>query len=254
MIPWFEWKTFSLGPLTLQVWGLFVALGMMVSILILLKRAKKLELNADSLFNIAFYMIVSGILFARFFHIVFYEPALYFRYPAEIVKIWHGGLSSFGGLFGAAVAFVWFIRKYSLRDKLFVVADALSFSAVFGWIIGRVGCFMIHDHLGAHSNCPLALQTPDGPRLEMAFLEIIGMIPLALLFYFSRNKRRGEGWYMAVLFVYYGVLRFILDFFRARDIVGADTRFFGLTPGQYFAIVLTLLGAWQLRKVYQKKG
>jgi len=252
MIPWFEWKTFSFGPLTLQVWGLFVAMGMMVSIFILMKRGKKLDLNGDSLFNIAFYMILSGLLFARIFHIVFYEPALYWRYPAEIVKIWHGGLSSFGGLFGAMVAFVWFIRKYSLRDKLFLVADALSFSAVFGWIVGRIGCFMIHDHMGAHSNCPLAMQTPDGPRLEMALLEILGMIPLALLFYFTRQKPKPSGWYTGILFAYYGVLRFILDFFRAEDIAGADARYFGLTPAQYFAIVLALSGGFLIRKSLKK--
>lgn len=253
MIPWFEWKTISIGPLTLQVWGLFVALGMTLAIWIIYKRSKKLGLNPDSMFNLGFWMILFGILFARIFHIVFYEPTFYFSYPSEILKIWHGGMSSFGGMFGAALCFGGFIKKHDLRAKIFTIADLVSFSAVFGWIVGRIGCFMIHDHLGAHSSCPFALQTPDGPRLEMAFLEIVGMIPLALLFYFSRNKKRGEGWYGAVLFLYYGVLRFVLDFFRARDIVGADTRFFGLTPGQYFAIILTLLGAYQLQKIYRKK-
>lgn len=252
MIPWFEWKTITLGPLTLQVWGLFVALGMTLAIGIIYKRSKKLGLNPDTMFNLGFWMILFGILFARIFHIVFYEPAFYFSYPSEILKIWHGGMSSFGGMFGAGVCFLGYIKKYHLQEKVWAVADLMSFGAVFGWIVGRIGCFMIHDHLGAHSNCPLALQTPDGPRLEMAFLEIVGMIPLAFLFYFSRNKKRGEGWYMAVLFLYYGVLRFILDFLRARDIVGADARFLGLTPGQYFAIVLVLWGGFLLKKSLKK--
>ena len=110
-------------------------------------------------------------------------------------------------------------------------------------MVGRVGCFMIHDHLGTHSTCPFAIQTPGGPRLEMALLEILGLIPLALLFYLFRKKKLPSGWYTAVLFLYYGVLRFILDFYRATDIPGADARYVGLTPGQYAGMMLVLIGA-----------
>ncbi len=253
MIPWFEWKTIMLGPLTLQVWGLFVAMGMLVGVWIISKRGKHLGVNTDNLFNSAFFMIVFGLIFSRLFHILFYEPGFYFQNPVEIVKIWHGGLSSFGGLFGAVVAFFVCIKKFQWREKMFLIADILSFGAVFGWMIGRVGCFMIHDHLGQHSNCPLAMQTPDGPRLEMAFLEILAMIPLALLFFLFRKKQVAQGWFTGVLFVYYGVLRFVLDFFRATDITSADTRYFGLTPGHYSAIVLVLLGGFVLYKTKRKK-
>ena len=58
-----------------------------------------------------------------------------------------------------------------------------------------------------------------------------------------------QGYYIITLFIYYGILRFILDFFRATDIVHADARYLGLTPGQYFGIVLTIVGLYILRKV-----
>jgi phosphatidylglycerol:prolipoprotein diacylglycerol transferase len=43
-------------------------------------------------------------------------------------------------------------------------------------------------------------------------------------------------------------MRFILDFFRATDIAGADARYFGLTPGQYSAILLVGVGIWLWKK------
>lgn len=248
MIPFFEWKTISLGPLTLQVWGLFVALGMLLGMWIIAKRSKKFGLNVDVMFNLGFWMILWGIIGARLFHVIFYEQGYYSMHPLEIFMLWKGGMSSFGGLFGAAFYFWHSIKKQKLILQALLIADSMSFSAVYGWMLGRVGCLMIHDHLGRHSNCPWAVQTVDGSRLEMAMLEIIGMIPLAILFFVNRNKKKADGWYVGVLFLYYGVLRFILDFYRARDIVGADARFFGLTPGQYFAIILALLGLVQWRR------
>ncbi len=253
MIPWFEWKTIMLGPLTLQVWGLFVAMGMLVGVWIITKRGKRFGVNTDQLFNMIFFLIVLGLIFSRLFHVFLYEPDFYLEHPGEILKIWYGGLSSFGGLFGAGVGFLFLIKKFQWKEKFFLVSDILSFGAVFGWMIGRIGCFMIHDHLGQHSNCPLAIQTPDGSRLDMALLEILGMIPLAIVFFVFRKKHVAQGWFTGILFVYYGVLRFILDFFRATDIAAADTRYFGLTPGHYSAIILVFVGGFILYKTSWKK-
>lgn len=250
MIPYFEWKTIALGPLTIQVWGMWVALGMLLALYIIDKRAKRLKLNAAVLLDMSVWMIVSGIIFSRIFEVVFYEPTFYFGNPVEIIKIWNGGLSSFGGFLGAALAFFIFVKKRRLDTvNLYKIADLLSFAALFGWMVGRIGCFMIHDHWGAHSSCPLAMQTPGGPRLDMAFLEILGLIPLAILFYWNRKKEKREGWFTGVAFMYYGVVRFALDFFRATDIAGSDARYLGLTPGHYSAILLVACGVY----IYYKK-
>lgn len=245
MLPWFQYTSF--GPI--KVWGFFVALGMVVSLLIIWVRAKKLGLDQNKILDQVIWLIVGGLIFARIFHIIFYEPIFYFNNPVEILKIWQGGLSSFGGLFGAVLGFVVFWKWKKLNKKnLLKIIDLLSFSALYGWIIGRLGCFMIHDHLGTKSDVWFALQTPDGSRLEMAMLEIIGLIPLAILFFIFRNKKLKAGWFLSVLFIYYGVLRFVLDFFRAVDISQADARYFGLTPGQYFAIVLVVFGLFLVKK------
>lgn len=250
MIPWFQFTTISLGPLTIYVWGLFVSLGILLSAMIIHRTARAKGEDPSPLLDLLISMIISGLVFSRLFHVFFYEPAHFLAHPSDIIKIWQGGLSSFGGLFGAGLAF--FVsakkRKMSLVEML-RVGDIMSFSAVFGWLVGRIGCVMIHDHLGAHNTCPWAIATPDGPRLDMALLEILGMIPLAVLFFAMRKKKLSKGWFTGILFLYYGILRFILDFWRATDIENADARYLGLTPGQYFAILLVLCGSFLLLKM-----
>ncbi len=248
MIPWFEWHTFFLGPIPIQVWGFWVALGIVVANSILVRRTHKLGVDQKYVSRLFLWSLVCAFVGARLFHVVFYEPAFFVAHPTELLKIWHGGLSSYGGFVGAVVGFLWFKRSQGIQWLRGVALpkfiDDLFFGAVFGWMIGRVGCFFIHDHLGAHSDCFLALRHPDGARLDMALLEILSLIPLALWLFFSRRKKREEGMYTAVILVYYGVTRFILDFWRAQDIIHADARYFGLTPAQYLSLVMVGVGVW----------
>lgn len=259
MIPWFQFTVVHLGPIPIRVWGFFVALGMVVALLIIRKRAEKK--SAEMMLDLAVWMISGGLLGARLFHVLFYEPGFYFTNPLEILKVWQGGLSSFGGLFGAMAGYWLYFKKNNLEFKIYNLkfADAMAFAAVYGWLVGRLGCVMIHDHPGRPSQSWLALRWPDGPpRFDMALLEILGLVPLAIWFYLKNKKNKNpspsrggeggvsqtpDGWYLHILFIYYGLLRFILDFFRATDLPGADARYLGLTPAQYFAILLVIAGA-----------
>ena len=254
MIPWFQFTTIYLGPIPFQVWGFFVALGMILSIIIIWKRANKLNLDKEQVLDQATWMIVLGIIFSRIFHVVFYEPISYIENPINVFKIWNGGLSSFGGMFGAVLGFLLYIKLKSInKKKINKIINLMSFASVYGWIVGRLGCFMIHDHIGEKSDIWFAIQTPNGARLEMAMLEIMGLIPLAIIFFIWKNKKSKYKLFFPVLCMYYGILRFILDFFRATDISHADVRYLGLTPGQYFAILIFVVGGVLLKKSKNSK-
>ncbi|KKW42033.1 MAG: Prolipoprotein diacylglyceryl transferase [Candidatus Magasanikbacteria bacterium GW2011_GWA2_56_11] len=253
MFPWFQYTVIYLGPIPIRVWGLFVAAGMLVALTIIYRRGRRLGMNGEHLLDHALWMIVLGIIFARLFHVFFYEPAYFLAQPAEMVKIWHGGLSSYGGFLGAVLGFLWYAKRRGVGKTSWIkIADLMSFAALFGWIVGRLGCVMIHDHLGRPCNCWLAIQTPDGPRLEMSILEILGLLPLAAVFVIARQQKKPDGWFLGVMLVYYGLLRFTLDFYRAVDLPNSDARYLGLTPAQYFSIIMAGFGISLLLKIRQK--
>ncbi len=249
MIPWWQFTTVQLGPLTIQVWGFFVALGMLVGMWLLNKLALKHKINPASLRDIGFAMIIAGLIGARLFHVFFYEPAFFLAHPIDILKVWHGGMSSYGGFAGAIVGFFWGAKKYKLDKKLWSqVADLLVWPSIIGWAIGRLGCLAIHDHLGAHSTCPMAIITPTGPRLEMTLLELLGLIPLVLGLFLTRTRAWASGTRLVIVAIYYSLLRFVLDFYRATDLAVSDTRYAGLTPAQFFSIIVAAWGAYWLFK------
>ena len=242
MIPWFQLTTVHLGFLTVQVWGSWVALGMLVAFYLMYRRARQQKISEEQLLDLAFWMIVGGIIGARLVHVLFYAPELYLARPFDIIKIWEGGMSSMGGMLGGLLVFFAYVLKKKFKRKQWLqFTDIFAFATLYGWIIGRIGCFFIHDHPGIRFNYFPAIAWPGGPRFDMALLEIIGLLPLAIYFARTQKKLRKAGWYTVVFALYYEGLRFLLDFLRARDVSEADTRYFGLTPAQYFGIVVAVV-------------
>lgn len=249
MIPWFQFTAIHLGPLTIQVWGLFVASGMGLSLWLLEKQTTD-NPQQKQILDSAFWAIIWGFIGARLGHVFLYEPSFFLAHPLDVFKVWQGGMSSFGSFIGAAGAAWYAGKKYHFNFK--ELLDQLLYVTVPGWMLGRVGCFMIHDHLGAASNCPLAMMTPVGQRLDMALLEILGMVPLLVWLIVGRQKTRGAGERSLVIVAYYCALRLVLDFWRAQDIVGADTRVLGLTPAQYFSSIGLVLAVFWLYTIKRK--
>src|SRR5688572_20626307 len=248
MIPYVEWKTIPVGPATLQVWGLFAAVGVVAAAYYASWAARRKGLDASKIESLALWTIVAAFVGARIFHVAFYEPAHYLAYPSEILSVWKGGLSSFGGFFGAAAVAAWRIRKLGL--PFWKTADIAVPATALGLGCGRIGCFLIHDHPGtlAHGAGKwIAVNYPDGPRYDLGLmLGVVDFLLFGTMLFLMRRPRK-DGWTLVLFLLAYAPVRFGLDFLRA-----ADVRYAGLTPGQYGANLLFIIGLFMLRRVYAK--
>ena len=246
MIPYFEWKTFALGPLTLQVWGLFAAIGVVSAVLWATREAKRRGMDAAKIESLAFWTILAAFIGARIGHVLFYEPGYYLAHPFETLSVWKGGFSSFGGFFAAAAVAAWRIRKLGL--PFLKVADIAVPATTLGLGCGRIGCFLIHDHHGTLAHGAgnwFAVNYPDGARYDLGLL--LGLTDFLLFgaFLLLMRKPRPDGWTLVLFLLAYAPVRFALDFLRVVDV-----RYAGLTPGQYGSILLFCAGIFvMLRRV-----
>lgn len=247
MIPYFQITTFSVGPLEIKVWGLAVALGLLVAILLGRRLATKSGLNPELLTDLAIWVIVPALVFSRIGYMVLYNFDQLAAHPWSLIRFWEGGMSSFGGYVGAAVGFLLF-SKFT-RQRLAPYAEMAAFVFPLGYGIGRIGCFLIHDHPGVPCECLLAVAYPGGARLDHGLLlSLVGFI-IFVFFLFARRRYNwrfsGNRWrYTPLLLIIYGGVRLVLDFFRIWDVPQADNRLLLLTPAQYGSVILIGLGIY----------
>lgn len=257
MIPYLEWRVIPLGPVVLQVWGLFAAVGVFAGASFAFREAKRRGLDYNRLEPVVVSVVIWAFIGARLGHVIYYAPELYMDDPWEALKFWKGGFSSFGGILGAAAAF---FLKTRLRQgsggqvrqeeslPRLKVADALAVAAPLGLGCGRIGCFLIHDHPGtlAHAGWEwLAVRYPDGPRYDLGlFLGVFDFLLFGLCLLLLKKPRK-DGFYPALLTTLYAPVRFGLDYLRADDV-----RYFGLTPGQYGSALLLLCGLVLFARIY----
>ncbi len=129
---------FHLGPLTVHTYGIGLAVTFVVGARYFERRLRARGIDAGWLANAAAGIVVGAIVGARLVHVVSHLSS-YVAHPGEIVLVWRGGLSSFGGLAGGIAGGLVCSRRsrpagVSLARLLDVAAPVLAAS----WALGRV--------------------------------------------------------------------------------------------------------------------
>lgn len=241
MIPYFSYTTIPIGPLTLQVWGLFVAIGMLLGTSAAVWLARRRSLKEGVLWDMSVWCFLGAFVGARLVHVLFYDLATYVADPMEILRVWHGGYSSVGGMMGGALVGIWFLRR--AKVDVYAYADTAIFGLPVGLALGRLGCFLIHDHPGTASDFLLSIRYPDGvSRHDLGLYLSINAAFLFALFCVLAKRGAKQGTYIVVFLLWYGISRFLLDFLRATEGGIVDARYAGLTPAQYISLGMILVG------------
>lgn len=243
MIPYLYVPPLKLGPLTIEPFGIFVALGIILAARLLTRQAERDGLDSTPLQDYAPWGVGVGIVAGHFFHLFAYHPEELSKSPFQVLKVWDG-LSSFGGLIGGILAAVFFFKARKLRFRDY--ADAFALSVAPGWAVARLGCFAVHDHRGVRTDFFLAVDFPGGARHDLGLYDALFLFGLTALLWSLRNGNRLRGKLLPLLSLLYAFGRFFFDSLRATDLSYVDARYLGLTPAQYGCFALVAFGLWGL--------
>jgi phosphatidylglycerol:prolipoprotein diacylglycerol transferase len=215
---------FQIGPIQVRWYGVMYVLGFIASYFLIQKqeRSKQIGLVGTAAQDLVFYLAIGLIAGGRLGYILFYEYnniMAYIKNPIEMIATWHGGMSFHGGLIGCILAGWLFSRRRKMPFA--ALADSAVVSAPIGLGFGRLGNFINGELFGLPSNVPWAMVFPAGgpvPRhptqLYEAFAE--GLV-LFIIMWTLRKKTFKDGTMVAFFFIFYGILRFIIEFFKEPD-------------------------------------
>ena len=200
----------------------------------------------DSLLN---HVLLGVILGGRLGYVLFYNPAFFLANPAEIIKVWQGGMSFHGGLLGVTIAMWLFARRWHI--PVLAVSDRVSMVLPVGLLLGRLSNFINAELYGRATDLPWGMVFPgsDGLPRHPSQLYEAGLEGLALGMVMCVGWRRGwlrrAGTMTATLLIGYGLARFVVEYVREPDAhLGL---MFGLaTMGQILCLPMLAAGGWIL--------
>ncbi|MCC7440463.1 MAG: prolipoprotein diacylglyceryl transferase [Bdellovibrionales bacterium] len=238
MIPYFLVPEIPIyGPFSIKPFGTLVVGGIVAGYFLARKRAREKGIKDEDLQSMIRWTVGVGLVMAHVLEVILYHPQ---RLSTDgiltLFKFWEG-LSSFGGLFGAFVASQLYAHR--MKRPWRVYADFMIQGWVLGWVFGRLGCTLVHDHPGQLTDFALAFAYPGGARHNLGFYELVYTLVVMLpgiLWFHKRRPNAPAGTYVVLVTLMYTPLRFVLDFLRATDVPGADLRYAGLTPAQWGCI------------------
>jgi phosphatidylglycerol:prolipoprotein diacylglycerol transferase len=240
---------FDFGPFTVHTYGFFVALGLLAGIFLAGMEARRLDLDADKIIDMCFYIVVAAIVGSRLLFVI-QNPGTFTAQPLEAFKIWKGGLVFYGGFAGALVVVLVYLRVYRL--PLGKVADIAALSIPIGHFVGRIGCFFAGccygktcDRMWAVTfRHPEALAPLHMPLHPTQLYESGANLMIFLVLFFSRHRKKYHGQMFLIYVVLYGVIRALIEIFRG-DFRG--TSVFGiLSVSQAIGISLAVIAAAML--------
>lgn len=202
---------------------------------------------------------VGGILLGgRLGFILFYNFDYYISHPADMLKLWQGGMSFHGGMTGVTIAILLF--SWRRRINPLALGDLAAAAAPIGLFLGRLANFVNGELWGRPTDVPWAIIFPDPhalglPRHPSQLYEagLEGLLLFTVLFFLARRPavRERTGMLTGLFLVGYGLCRITAEFFREPDVqVGYLAG--GVTMGQILSLPMVLAGlaliAWAWRR------
>ena len=237
---------FHIGSFPIHWYGVLVAAGFWLGLWSSTRRAEKAGILPERVWDAGLWIIIGTIIGARTLHVITYWDQDFAGKPiSEIFMVQHGGLVFYGGLIGATLSSIIFLRLKKL--PMWKFGDALAPGIPLGYAIGRMGCLMNGCCYGKPTDLPWGLHYPPPheaaghavhpTQIYDAGLNLLLYLALAWLY----RRKKFDGQIFAAYLLCYAVTRSVVEIFRgdyAQRYLGGVA-----TPAHLVSMATFLTGA-----------
>lgn len=164
--------------LPIHGYGVMLLLAVVSAVALAVWRGRRVGIDAELVFAMAFWSILPGIVGARLFYVLLkwpyeFAPVMQSKgTPAllgALINISQGGVVIYGAVIGGILGLTAFVYKYKL--PLLATFDLATPSVMLGLAMGRLGCFLNGCCFGGVCDLPWAVTFPAGspPHLHQVY-------------------------------------------------------------------------------------
>lgn len=258
---------FNINPNALQIgsfritwYGVIIAVGILLAMLMAFRNAKRFGVNADKLVDVVLGGLIGGVVGARLYYVIFSWD----QYKENLSAIWHtweGGMAIYGGVIGAFLVGMIVARCHKMR--VLPVLDLASLGFLIGQGIGRWGNFVNGEAFGCNTDLPWGMTgtrivsylsdtdniatltslgvsvDPNAPVHPCFLYESIWcLLGFVLLYLYSKKHRRFDGEIFLMYLGWYGFERMIVEGLRTDSLLIGKIRVSQLLAGLLFVACL----------------
>ena len=256
-------------------YGILITIGMILAVLCALRLSKFEKIKSDDIIDLAFTVIICGIIGARAYYVIFsWDNYRYLVTDKNLIgnilgtlynciAIWNGGLAIYGGILAGLLSAYVFSKKKRIHFlKLF---DILAPCVLIGQIIGRWGNFINIEAYGAETTLPWRmgiLWGSDGMWLAEKYVHptflyeslwnLIGLVIILSIY----KKKKTDGQMFASYLVWYGFGRMMIEGLRTDSLMLGSIRVSQLVGALslLLGIVLTVVFINKVKKTVNEEG
>ncbi len=230
-------KSIMIGNFSIALYGIMVASGMLLGILLSSRIAKKTGQDPDTYWDLSIWLLIFSIIGARIYYVIF-EWDMYKDDPIQILNLRGGGLAVYGGIIAGVLTVILYAKRHSL--KLPLVLDTCVYGLLLGQIVGRWGNFFNREVFGEYTDSLFAMRIPISMVRPSDISESIAahiaegtnyiqvhptflyegmwnlMLLILLLIYLKHKKFDGE--ITLLYFAGYGIGRTWIEFIRTDQL------------------------------------
>lgn len=207
---------FTLFGIDIMWYGILIATGMVLAVLIALREAKRLGISEDDILNLAMIAIPSGLIGARAYYVIF-NWSYYAGDISEILNFRGGGLAIHGGLIGGILAGLIYAKVKNIN--FFKLADCVVLGIPLAQAIGRWGNFLNKEAHGGPTDLPWGIMV-DGIKVHPTFLyESIWDLGVFLFLFIFRKKQKYQGQILVDYIILYSIGRFFIEGLRTDSLM-----------------------------------
>jgi phosphatidylglycerol:prolipoprotein diacylglycerol transferase len=246
-----------LGGLDIRAYGLAMALGFILNMILMSRRAVRDRIDPDLVLNMAVWIIVGTLVGGRLLFVLTQWEEQFADAPLDALKIWQGGLVFYGGFLGSFVAAILYVQVAAGKRGM-PVYDIAAPVVGLGLAIHRTfGCFLNGCCYGSPTTSWIGVRFPldhhsvklygEGVRVHPTQLyeALNGLSMFAILLLWRKFFRKRHGELTGLMFMVYAVNRFFIEFYRGdpvRAFVGIKVAGWELSTSQFIGLLAFPLG------------
>lgn len=246
------------SPVTIRWYGAMFAIGFIAGVALLSRMYRHEGVKSswvDSLFVI---VVICTIIGARLGHVFFYAWDYYSQHPADIFKIWEGGLASHGGAIAIIIGVAFYSYYVTRRNPLWTLDRLVVPVALVAGLI-RLGNLFNSEIFGHVTTLPWGFHFVNSPEWREMCMQYgyqvachptqiyealcyFALFGLLMFMYWKRNAEERQGLLTGVFLTILFAARFLIEFVKnPQEDFEADMLF---NMGQYLSVPFIIAGIY----------